>query len=463
MTEEDNPQGLRPLVIALATGSGVGQLAVAASSPLITRIYGPVVVGEFAQWFALVSIAVTFVSLRWEYSFPSAAREDRPALLRVSLGTTLILSAGIGVVAWILDIAVGGIAIGWLALAILIQVTFQILFQWSLNVGQVRSAGAAKAAHGVGQAVLQAGFGAIQATPVAMALGYVGSAVAGLGPLRRGWSLRGRTTIGQMRAVIRRYWQVPLWVCVSGVVNSIGVQFPILFLSKVSAGASGQYAMATRVATAPLVLVSVAIAQVFVSQVAAGRRDRLAHSLTTVWRIGLPIFLSLLIPVAGLGPQLALILLGPEWGAVGEILRLLSPALFMIAASTIVSTLPIALGHIRGEALYQSVLLVLRVIALLVALPFGLKAAVAAYALATTVCLLGYVIWCFKLVGANLLTASRPPRMAIALLLFTCAVSFGGFALFRMTPAPPGWSIAIAALAFLPTMLWGLKQRRLVA
>src|SRR5699024_6492189 len=137
---------------------------------------GPEVIGGYSQWFALVAIAATFASLRWEYVFPSADPDHRPALLRVAVATTVLTSLAVAVVAAILDVQIGGTPALLLAPAIFLQVIYLVVFQWCLNTERVGAGSRGKAIHGVGQAGAQVGLGLASPTPLSLVVGYIASA-----------------------------------------------------------------------------------------------------------------------------------------------------------------------------------------------------------------------------------------------------------------------------------------------
>lgn len=453
-----SPRSLRSRVLALASGTGIGQLAVIVVGPLLTRIYGPEVIGGYSQWFAFVAIAATFASLRWEYVFPSADPEHRPALLRVALLTVVMTSVAIAIVAAVMGTVVGGTSALWLAPAIALQVIYLVGFQWCLNVDRVGSGSRGKAVHGVGQAGAQVGFGLLAPTPLSLVLGYIASSAVGLAAMGSAWRTRGTATWRQIIAAVRRYWRTPLLVCFSGALNAIGVQLPILVIGMYDVALSGQFAIATRSATAPLVLVSVAISQVFLSEVAAGRRAQLAGSLVAVSRRAVPVLLALTIPLIGVGPQLSIVLLGAEWSPAGEILRVMAPALFMIAFSSMTSLIPIAIGHARGEAVYQVILLISRVAVLLALVPVSPMLAVGGYAVVTTLCLVGYSVWCFRLVGARVQAVVGQPGTQIVAIGLAVVLSASGWLMYAMVDASAWWSLLWAGAAASPLLAISLRK-----
>src|SRR5437660_1191678 len=84
----------------LSGGTALGQLTLVASSPILTRLYGPKSFGALGVFVSLASILAMVAALRYEFAVP-VARDEQEAVELVGVGNAasvvMALATALGV------------------------------------------------------------------------------------------------------------------------------------------------------------------------------------------------------------------------------------------------------------------------------------------------------------------------------------------------------------------------------
>lgn len=137
----------------------------------------------------------------------------------------------------------------------------------------------------------------------------------------------------------RLYWRFPILFAPIALISAAGGQVVLLLLPGVmTPDELGQYAMASRILLFPVGVISLAVASVFLSELAQSRREERGDALQVFlsWTRLLSLAGVLVFVVGLAGPWLAPWFLGPEWATAGSYMQLMSLG---VAVSAVASPL----------------------------------------------------------------------------------------------------------------------------
>jgi O-antigen/teichoic acid export membrane protein len=221
-----------------------------------------------------------------------------------------------------------------------------VLSDWMVRDRSYGALGTRNLLQGIGQVGTQLGLGLAGVRPVGLLLGLGVGRVVALGGLvsRRGLLRQPRPTTAAIRAAVRRYRRFPLLAMPSALVNSAGLEVPLLLVAALYGDVrAGFLGLTVRVISGPFTVIGQAVNQVFAGESSAairtpnGTLGRIVR--TSVRRL----LLVGAVPAAVLlaaGPALFGVVFGQEWTEAGEFARLLAVAyLGQLAVVPVSSTL----------------------------------------------------------------------------------------------------------------------------
>ena len=273
-------------LLALVGGTGAGQLIALCAAPIVSRIYAPGVYGPFAVINSVAVTAATVAAMRYDLAIPvPEADHDARSLASLGIRIAVVLSAATTVALFL--------ASHWLARILHLAPAVAPLLPWApviaglmgifivLNQLAIRrrmylaiarrnvlQAGAIAVFQVVAGA---AGFGA-QGLAAGLAAGQAIGVVSLAASLRT--DLTESVTSRDRREVARRFKSFPLVMAPSGLINSMGLQVPILLASVMfSSRVAGWLGMTQRILLLPVAMIGVAMSQVFIGEFGAARRS----------------------------------------------------------------------------------------------------------------------------------------------------------------------------------------------
>ncbi|MEI9997273.1 MAG: oligosaccharide flippase family protein [Rhizomicrobium sp.] len=282
--------------LLLVGGSGFSQFVLAATAPLLTRLYAPADFGVYAVLQSLANFAAAVASLRYETAI-MLPRTDRAAanvavLSFAAVGLLSLLTVPVTIVAWRVLGGVRGVRIPF-ELAMLVPLSIaalgvqQVLRSWFLRSHMFAAVTVLLVVQAVVMVGLQiaAGFAwGSQAFYLAAAslLGTVVSTFVVLPALRREGLGRLRQAISRRRlaAVARRYRRFPLYTAPFSFIAQITQRGPILLLALLAGpAATGAFALAQRTIYLPITVVITSLSQAFYRRAAGKLHDPVVHGL----------------------------------------------------------------------------------------------------------------------------------------------------------------------------------------
>jgi O-antigen/teichoic acid export membrane protein len=313
-------------------GSAVGQGALLAVSPILTRLYTPTDFATLTVFTAICALVGAVVTLNWDRAIV-IPRSDSQAASLVILGTaTVLLLSGVFAVA---SYFLGPMLDDWfhtrifetfwwiMPLTTLLMGFYSMFSSWLVRGRHYGKIATRNASMGVAQAASMALLGLSGAGAVGLLSGpAVGRAVALTGALR---SLRNRTTprqsLRRVRVVATRYWKFPIISTWSRLLNVLGIQLaPILIVALYGTVEAGLFALTVRVLAAPVGVVTDAVSQQFEGRFAEKLRMRSPGLASQIPFVSVRLFLLALLPGALIvlyGPALFSLIFGEEWRVAG--------------------------------------------------------------------------------------------------------------------------------------------------
>lgn len=334
-------------VATLVTGTGIAQVVVIATSPILTRLYSPSSFGIYSVAISILSILLTVTCLRYESAIPLPESDVVAAnVLALALVAAVLTSAVAGIVLllggpWLMtELGAPGLApyVLLLPLAQLGAGISAALIYWAMRTKTFTAIAANRVTQGVALVTVQLGLGVAGAGSLGLLVGDLVGRVAGSTRLARAaWASHSaafrRVSRSGMAAAARRYRRFPIVSTWSALLASLGLQTPLLLVVAFYGPVEGgEYALAARVGALPLSLVAAAVSQVFVAEAARLNRTdppgvrRLFGRTTRA------------LALAGLGPAIlamvaAPLLAGPifgsSWQDAGIFIAILVPSFYL--------------------------------------------------------------------------------------------------------------------------------------
>jgi O-antigen/teichoic acid export membrane protein len=328
-------------IARIVTGSVAGQALVVLSYPLLTRLYDPGDFGLLTVFASVVSMIAVASTGSLEVAVPLPVQDRDAAAVAwaglVFVAATGLLTAVVGLVAAAPLAALLGVprlaGYWWLVpLTVLAMGAYLVLSNWMIRDRSYGALGKRNLLQGVGQVGTQLGLGITGVRPVGLLLGLGVGRVAALGGLlsRRGLLRQPRPSLAALRAAVRRFHRFPLLAMPSALVNSAGLEVPLLLVAALYGDVrAGLLGLTVRVIAGPSRVVGQAVQQVFSGESSVAIREAKGTLGRTVRTSVRRLLLVGAVPTAVLlaaGPALFGLVFGPEWTEAGEYARLLALA-----------------------------------------------------------------------------------------------------------------------------------------
>lgn len=371
----------------LVIGTIAGQAIVLLTAPLISRLYGPAEFGVLAVYAAVLSVTASLATLRYEVAVPLPRADGSASVMLVLAATVVVIVSaltGIGLLLW------GDAMVAWtntpelmpylwtIPLGVLLTGVHGALTYWGLRKGAFSLIARTRFQQGLSMAGAQSLLGYLRVGPIGLIIGHLLGFCAGLISLWRFWSRTGTKslrswTLGRMQLRAKRYRDYPLYSSWGGVVNTAGLQLPvILFASSYSPAVAGLYLLANRVANAPVALVAEAVGKVFyVSAVEARRQGRLSELCLGLFTALLQVCLVPFVVIAIMSPEFFAVLFGSAWTEAGAYMQWLSLLMASVFVFAPLAMLYSVLYRHREDLYFQAVLFAARIAGILIGTQLG--------------------------------------------------------------------------------------------
>lgn len=413
-------------VATLTTGTVVAQVLTVLTAPLLTRIYSPDDYGILSLFISIMAVLAIIACWRYELAIVLPENdEDASNLLVLSILIALGMSIITLVIVAIFHQQVAHLfnapeLESWLwllPLSLLLAGLFQAFNYWStrrkqfgrLAIRQVTQSTVCVAAQ------LTAG---LVAKP--MSGGLIGGSVLGqlAATSQLGWQIaredgrmiRAKCNRLNIKKQALKYKNFPLYSSWSALLNSLSAMLPALMLGYFfNTAVVGYYALGQKILSLPMGIVGNSIAQVFFPRAVDARHegnlDRLAmNTFNKLLNLGLvPILLISLV-----APDLFYFIFGSKWLVAGQYVRWLSPWFLFVFIASPISTLYDVLGRQRDGLVFNTFLLISRILVLWMGGRTGDdQFTIALFGITGTVFWIFNCFWLLSIAGNQLLPAFR--------------------------------------------------------
>lgn len=331
-------------VLRISGAIGLAQVVAVAAMPLITRLYSSEAFGHFALFNATVTILMPLASLRYEFALPLPS-EESSALDLLTLCLALVVGSSLAVA--LLSLLLWPIFAEWtrirgqemmfLPLALLALGLNAVMTSWLVRNRAFSQLAHVRFATMVGTVACQIALGQLSADSTGLILGFVGGYLLGfaLAVYQCHAALFAAASRGRVRNVwgaAAEYYSFAVISAPSGIVNAVGSQGPsIVLLYLYGPAITGQFSLAQRVLSQPMVFAGQAVKQVLWGNAAR----LLVDDPGRLWPLFLRVNAFLL---AAMAPGLILIwfggaifafVFGSAWAQAGDFAGVMVPAAFL--------------------------------------------------------------------------------------------------------------------------------------
>lgn len=333
----------------LSGGTALAQIFSLISIPILTRLYTSEDYAKLAIITTIVAIAtpVCFLGMQNALLIPHDMEGAR-GLTKLILISLITGSVTVGIVLELLsyfevikvfsDIQFLGI---WVATILFLSGTASLSFQLAIRDRLYSKVATRTVAQGLGLAGSQTFFGLFSVGAVGLPMGVVVGNIIGqltvLKHVKKYFDFRRATT---MLKSLQEYWRFPTVFMPSMLMNTLSLEFPLLFLTMVYPPTeAGQLSMALRIAGIPLTLIGASIGQVMITEIAQKVRNQQsgASSLFIRSSVALGVLgILVVILVMAIGEEMVPFVLGEGWDDVYGLLVITTAitSLRMVGGST---------------------------------------------------------------------------------------------------------------------------------
>lgn len=399
-------------LLSIAGGSAAGQALAFIFLPVLSRLYTPTDFGALAVVTAYAVTLATFATLRLELAVPVAKSSmDAQRLVFIALASCVGVASAAGITLAIFGERLAATAghpeyAAWLWSIAPLAVTYGgyvTLAQAAIREERLTSVGARNALQPALTTSMQVVLGL--ATPSAGALvgaATMGYGFAGMSLLRKRHFRRMRdvANLDALRDTLIRYKQFPTTLLPAGVLNILGLQFPVVLVAwQYGGAAAGAFGMSQRVLGLPVTLVGTAVAQVYLSKLARLLRENDSGARQLFRRASRSLAVAagvLIVLVAAVSPWAFRTFLGSQWEASGHYAQLMAITMGAQLVAVPISQTLIALGRLRLQLAWDAARLVAITAALIVPASMGLSSgfAVASYSVVSAAMYLAMWLLC---------------------------------------------------------------------
>lgn len=408
--------GLAKGVAVLVSGSVLGSALAVLASPFLTRLFSPEDFGILAVFNSILEILGVIACWRYQLAIP-LPKDDQTAgnlvLLCLEVLGFMIFITCLGIWFWgdrflvLIQAEVLGPYLWYLPLALFFLGGFQIFSHWAIRKKDFGAIAKSTLSQEGGTVVTQLSMGLGNFGPAGLLVGKILGQIIGtihlVKLLGSGKNLHWYSGGGsQIRETAVQYKRFPFYSTWSGLFNTVSKNLPVLLLTYYFGPAiAGFFALSRRVLQTPMNLIGQAIAKVFFSEASEAIRVGKISSLTEkvyvrLLQVGTPLIL-----IIGLAaPEVFSLVFGDKWREAGVYTQWLAPFIFLVFITTPMGTLPSVLGKQKQELVFQTTLLIGRIVSLIVGGTLhDPRIAIALYAGSSALAWFVYMLWNMQLSG----------------------------------------------------------------
>lgn len=326
----------------LMAGSMTGRLIALASTPIITRLFGPSDFAVYAVYVAAIALLLPLSSLRYVVALPLPRRDSTAFMLLCLSGGLSIVFITITAIILLLggDALLGALGMellsGWqpiLIVGLATAAATELLSQWMTRMRNYRSLSINEVVSTTVSQSSKIGLGAAGTGATGMVVGLLASQVVALGLLT--WQLRlpvkaigPQMTISRFWLIARYYSAYPLYRLPSQFLLVLAMQAPILITTALyDAEVTGQLSLTLTVLALPISIMGATLGRAYYAEIAKLGPRRAPEVLEVTKRVQGALLGFGVIPTIILylfGAELFSLAFGQPWRMAGEFASILS-------------------------------------------------------------------------------------------------------------------------------------------
>ena len=338
----------------LASGILISQIISIVFSPLLSRIYTPIDFGLLHIFLSFISILTIIATLKFEMAIPLPS-DDKIAIHLVISSIIFItfftLIIGINLYIFkpflikIFDLQQIANHLYLIPLGTFFAAFYLILNYWAIRKKKFNTISKTKIKQGALGIVIQIGLGLIGLKPLGLLIGSIFKRAAGFYELLKivlqdKKLLKENFNLEKIISSIKRYKKFPLVSSQSALINTVGLNLPILlFANFYGSEKVGFFSLVLMVVNIPLTTIGISLSQVFISETSELINKDKKQLKKLYYRIVKNLFLIGFIPCLVLliwSPKLFPVIFGEKWIISGEIAQIL--AIMFLIQFTVVPT-----------------------------------------------------------------------------------------------------------------------------
>lgn len=328
----------------VALGTIVSHALLFLSFPVIAFLYSPSQFGAFTVYGAVLAFLGILATMRYEMAIPIATSDkEAKSLVTLSLAWTIAFCATLALVFYFFEEALlkllgkdaMRIVLAFLVVGGMLEGFVRPLRSWNLRQNNMRALAGAKVSQSLGLVTCQlllSSLGAMGLLLGDLAGRSLSATIHLLAAVRKGELPIAKKKEAAIQEVAVRYRRYPLYSTGATVCIQLVDCGPLLLLAAIySSSTAGTYAMAHRALLGPLLVISMAITQVYIADCSKVVRQCPAELPKLFWRTSARMALIGTVPIlllAVFGPALVRFALKEQWHESGAYMLLLAPAVF---------------------------------------------------------------------------------------------------------------------------------------
>ena len=333
-------------VLIIAGGTAFAQVLNGVLSPVITRIYSPEDYGIMTVYTAILGMFTIVGSLKYEWGIPIADSDEKAInVLTLSIIVLSLITGSITLLLFffgkpILELFNGEILLKYkyfIPLGVFLVGLYTILTQWAFRKKNYKVLSKTKFSQSIIQNATKIGLGLMSFGPVGLILGSIFGESGGIATLSKPLIKQDRKLLRcinrkELLWCAKRYVRFPLFSAPSQLLNTAGIQLPVLFLTSLfGSKVTGFYGLANSVVNLPMNLVGRSVADVFYAEAASVGKDDPERLKNLSLKLFNRLMIVGLIPLSVLiffGPFLFSFVFGQGWHEAGVYARIVAPLVF---------------------------------------------------------------------------------------------------------------------------------------
>jgi len=331
-------------VSSLGAGTIVAHLITLAFSPVITRIFTAVEIGEFALFHSIVVLLSVSATLTYEFAIVLPDNEKTARNLFLSGFFFTLIFSGLLLVAiafgynsitsW-MDISVVFLLL--IPLGVFANSLLNLATNWFMRRTKYTDLSKAKITQSSTMGIIQVGLGLLSFTGVGLIAGHIGGRISYvIYQFQKQWKdlkyLFSAVNRSQIAEAAREYSKQPKFVLAATLLSMGAIEAPVFLIGYLfDREMLGFYGLAFRVVSAPIALVGVSVGHVFFQQLAdrKNRNQKVTAFLLKTWGA---LFLVGAVPFTVLfffAEPIFSFVFGADWNTAGTVAAILTPLLFV--------------------------------------------------------------------------------------------------------------------------------------